>query len=95
MAGEDESGCMTDRPILVRRGDILKAFTIAGCLLAAGCGQSSTPEQVAASVAAEAKSSDEAAASQGRKVAQERGAARARADLRWAEQKDKEASGAN
>ena len=71
----------------------MKGFMIAGCFLAAGCGQSSTPEQVAASVAAEAQSSDKVAESRGRKVAQERGAARAQADLRWAEQRDKEASG--
>ena len=82
-----------DGPSLVLRGGMLKAAMIAGCLLAAGCGQSSTPEQVAAGVAADARSADEAAASRGRKVAQERGAAQARADLRWAEQKDKEASG--
>lgn len=70
----------------------MKGLIIATCFLATGCGQSSTPEQVAATVAAEAKSSDEAAESSRRKVAQERGAARARADLRWAEQQDKEAS---
>lgn len=84
---------MTDNPTLILRSSIVKAVMIAGCLLAAGCGQSSTPEQVAAGVAADARSADEAAASHGRKVAQERGAAQARADLRWAEQKDKEASG--
>jgi hypothetical protein len=70
---------------------MMKGVMLAGCFMAAGCGESSTSEQVAANVAAEAKSSDEAAESRGREVAQERGAARARADLRWADQRDKEA----